>query len=77
MVAWMDKSKTALTTAAQVVKNQNRNSGAISLILRRLQDEVAKRLEEGFHGEVSVSISLVGHDISEFKVGSAARTVVK
>ena len=58
-------------------RDQNRNSGAISLLIGKLKVELLEKLERGFHGEVTLTVQIVGNDITEYRVGSAARSVVK
>jgi hypothetical protein len=66
-----------LTDRDNQSKNVRRNAGAISAIISQLEEALRLKCEESFHGDVSLTVKIVGHDITEFQIGTTARTLTR
>lgn len=70
-------SSPALHLTDKQAEKQNasrRNEGTISAILSALETQLRDSLERGLHGEISLNVRLVGHDVTEFNLGTTTRT---
>lgn len=57
--------------------SQPRNEGSISLILSSLDRLLRESIDRGHHGEIGLTIRLVGHDVTEFQLGTTTRTLTR